>query len=98
MVARTFHAAALRQLTHFWPATVGGRPPAVLDSKVGLLAEAARRMRVRATVPELRDVAAEIEWSKVTQVRPDDYAEAAAKARPDTTVAARADRAPVRRV
>ncbi len=25
--ARTFHAAALRQLGHFWPAAVGGRPP-----------------------------------------------------------------------
>src|SRR5215475_8476590 len=37
--ARTFHAAALRQLTHFWPRCVGGVPPQVLDSKVGLLAE-----------------------------------------------------------
>jgi DNA helicase II / ATP-dependent DNA helicase PcrA len=79
VVARTFHAAALRQLTHFWPATVGGRPPAVLDSKASLLAEAARGMRVRMSAPELRDLATEIEWSKVTQVRPDDYAEAAAK-------------------
>ena len=25
--ARTFHAAALRQLSHFWPLTVGGPPP-----------------------------------------------------------------------
>ena len=46
--ARTFHAAALRQLTHFWPSTVGGHAPQVLESKIGLLAEAARRMRVRA--------------------------------------------------
>ena len=79
VVARTFHAAALRQLTHFWPATVGGRPPTVLDSKISLLAEAARGARVRVSSPELRDVATEIEWSKVTQVRPDDYPEAAAK-------------------
>jgi DNA helicase-2/ATP-dependent DNA helicase PcrA len=78
--ARTFHSAALRQLTHFWPATVGGRPPAVLDSKVGLLAEAARALRVSAGVAELRDVASEIEWAKVSQVRPDDYAAASAKA------------------
>ena len=79
VVARTFHAAALRQLVHFWPATVGGRPPTVLDSKTALLAEAARGMRVRVDRPELRDLATEIEWSKVTGVRPDDYAEAAAK-------------------
>jgi DNA helicase II / ATP-dependent DNA helicase PcrA len=84
VVARTFHAAALRQLVHFWPVTVGGRPPAVLDSKVALLAEAARGMRVRASAADLRDLAAEIEWAKVTQVRP------------DCSVDGRADRAPVR--
>ena len=78
--ARTFHAAALRQLTHFWPRTVGGRPPRLLDSKVTLLAEAARIQRLKAGPPELRDAATEIEWAKVTQVRPDDYPAAAAKA------------------
>ena len=78
--ARTFHSAALRQLTHFWPATVGGRPPAVLDSKVSLLAEAARALRVSAGAAELRDVASEIEWAKVSQVRPDDYAASSAEA------------------
>ncbi|HUZ54151.1 MAG TPA: ATP-dependent helicase [Streptosporangiaceae bacterium] len=78
--ARTFHSAALRQLTHFWPATVGGPAPAVLDSKVGLLAEAARRLRMRLQLAELRDAAAEIEWAKVTQVRPEDYPLACEKA------------------
>jgi DNA helicase-2/ATP-dependent DNA helicase PcrA len=78
VVARTFHAAALRQLAHFWPHTVGGRPPAVLDSKAGLLAEAARAARVPAAGPELRDLATEIEWAKVMQVRPEDYPAAAA--------------------
>jgi DNA helicase-2/ATP-dependent DNA helicase PcrA len=78
--ARTFHAAALRQLTHFWPRTVGGRPPALLASKIGLLSEAARRLGVHASLAELRDVASEIEWAKVTQVRPDDYPAAAATA------------------
>ena len=65
--ARTFHSAALRQLTHFWPSTVGGRAPEVVESKIGLVAEAARRLRVSAGLPELRDAAAEIEWAKVTQ-------------------------------
>jgi DNA helicase-2/ATP-dependent DNA helicase PcrA len=78
--ARTFHSAALRQLTHFWPATVGGPAPAVLDSKVSLLAEAARRLRMRLQLAELRDAAAEIEWAKVTQVRPADYPLACEKA------------------
>jgi len=79
VVARTFHAAALRQLIHFWPATVGGRPPKLLDTKLGLLSDAARQLGVRASLLELRDAASEIEWSKVTQVRPDCYAAAAAK-------------------
>ena len=78
--ARTFHSAALRQLTHFWPATVGGPAPQVLESKITLISEAARRLRLTAGLPELRDAAAEVEWAKVTQVRPDDYAQASAKA------------------
>jgi DNA helicase-2/ATP-dependent DNA helicase PcrA len=78
--ARTFHSAALRQLTHFWPATVGGPPPAVIDSKIRLLADAARRLRLRLEPAELRDIAADIEWAKVTQVRPEDYPIAAGKA------------------
>ena len=35
---------------------------------------------VRAGLTELRDAAAEIEWAKVTQVRPDDYATASSSA------------------
>jgi DNA helicase II / ATP-dependent DNA helicase PcrA len=78
--ARTFHSAALRQLTHFRPGTVGGPVPQVIDSKIGLVAEAARRLRLSAGLPELRDATAEVEWAKVTQVRPGDYAAASAKA------------------
>ena len=71
--ARTFHAAALRQLTHFWPLTVGGPPPRVLDSKVSLVSDAARRLRLQLSLPELRDAAGEIEWAKVTGVGPEQY-------------------------
>jgi ATP-dependent DNA helicase UvrD/PcrA len=78
--ARTFHSAALRQLTHFWPATIGGAPPQVIATKLPLIAEAARRLRLSAGLPELRDVATEVEWAKVTQVRPEDYTAASAKA------------------
>jgi DNA helicase-2/ATP-dependent DNA helicase PcrA len=78
--ARTFHAAALRQLTHFWPLAVGGPAPQVLDSKAGLVAEAARRLRLPLSPAEMRDAAGEIEWAKVTGVRPGEYPQAAAKA------------------
>jgi DNA helicase-2/ATP-dependent DNA helicase PcrA len=75
--ALTFHAAALRQLGHFWPGTVGGRPPRVIGSKAPLIAEAARAQRLTVDPAE---VAAEIEWAKVTQIRPDDYPAEATKA------------------
>jgi DNA helicase II / ATP-dependent DNA helicase PcrA len=78
--ARTFHAAALRQLTHFWPLTVGGPPPRVLDSKVSLVADAARRLRLQLSLPDLRDAAGEIEWAKVTGVGPEQYSQESRKA------------------
>ena len=78
--ARTFHAAALRQLTYFWPRVVGGEPPKIIESKAGLVADAARACRLSLGRTELRDVASEIEWAKVTQNRPEDYAAAVAKA------------------
>ena len=78
--ARTFHAAALRQLTHFWPLTVGGPPPRVLDSKVSLVADAARRLRLELSLPDLRDATGEIEWAKVTGVGPEQYPQESRKA------------------
>ena len=52
----------------------------MLDSKLSLLTEIARELRVHAGLPELRDAAGEIEWAKVTQVRPGGYPAAAAAA------------------
>jgi DNA helicase-2/ATP-dependent DNA helicase PcrA len=81
--ASTFHAAALRQLTYFWPRVIGGRPPALIGAKAGLVREAATAARVRlggGTGTGLADAAAEIEWAKTTGVRPDCYPPAAAAA------------------
>jgi len=64
---RTFHAAALAQLNHFWPLVTGGGPaPRVLEYKGRLLGHAAERLKVRVDTATLRDVAAEIEWRKVS--------------------------------
>ncbi len=79
--ARTFHAAALRQLTYFWPRVVGGEIPRISERKVALIAEAAGRLRLPQGPTALRDLAAEIEWAKVTRTSPDDYAAAALVAR-----------------
>ncbi|WP_201776775.1 ATP-dependent DNA helicase UvrD2 [Streptacidiphilus anmyonensis] len=82
--ARTFHAAALRQLQYFWPRVVGGELPRLLERKVQLVAEAAGRCRIRLERTELRDLTAEIEWAKVTQTVPEDYPAAAAKSGRET--------------
>ena len=79
--ARTFHAAALRQLRYFWPAVgrwVSHRTWS--PAKAPLIGEAAGRLRLRADRHRLRDLAAEIEWAKVSQVAPEAYPSAAARA------------------
>ena len=68
---RTFHAAALRQLQYFWPQAVGGTPPQLLSGKAQYLAEAASRLRFTTDRAILRDLAAIIEWSKVSMLTPD---------------------------
>ena len=78
--ARTFHSAALRQLTYFWPQVVGGEPPRVVESKAALLMRAAAGARLPLAPAEIRDVASEIEWAKATLAGPGDYAAAAAAA------------------
>ncbi|GAB3180357.1 ATP-dependent DNA helicase UvrD2 [Streptomyces incanus] len=83
--ARTFHSAALRQLQYFWPKAVGGSLPRLVDRKIQLVADAAAACRIRLDRGELRDVTAEIEWSKVTQTVPADYPPAAAKAAREAT-------------
>ncbi len=76
--ARTFHSAALRQARYFWPKVYGGELPPLQESKLGLVGTAARRNRLDAQPGTLRDLAGEIEWSKVSNVRPEDYARVAA--------------------
>ena len=78
--ARTFHAAALRQLRYFWPRYVGGELPRLVDHKAGLVAEAAGRLRIHSDRATVRDLAAEIEWVKVTMTEREDYPGAVEKA------------------
>ena len=75
--ARTFHAAALRQLTYFWPTAIGGRRPDIQVQKAPLVGAAARRLGLPTDRATVRDLAAEIEWAKVTMTLPEDYAQVA---------------------
>src|ERR1700761_5067596 len=78
--ATTFHAAALRQVTYFWPRVIGGHPPRLVESKLPLLREAARDLGLRVEGPALAEAVTEIEWAKVCQVHPDSYGFAATEA------------------
>jgi DNA helicase-2/ATP-dependent DNA helicase PcrA len=79
--ARTFHAAALRQVRYFAPRLLEGRQmPELLESKGRLVALAAARQGLRLDRAVARDVAGEIEWAKSSLVEPGEYAVAATKA------------------
>jgi DNA helicase-2/ATP-dependent DNA helicase PcrA len=79
--ARTFHAAALRQVRYFAPRLLAGRAmPELLESKARLVGLAAARAGVRADRTDARDLASEIEWAKSSLVEPGEYPVAAAKA------------------
>ncbi len=75
--ARTFHAAALAQLSFFWSQTVGGSMPRLLESKGRLIAQAAETLRLKLDTAALRDAAAEIEWRKVSCLTIEQYERAA---------------------
>ncbi len=77
--ARTFHSAALRQLQYFWPRCVGGQLPPIAEHKVPLVREAAAGLRLPLDGATLRDLAAEVEWAKVTMTAPEEYAVAVAR-------------------
>src|SRR3712207_2493365 len=75
--ARTFHAAAMRQLRYFAPRVLGGPMPELVENKLRLVAAAASRSRLSTDRTSLRDLASEIEWAKTTLATPEDYAKRA---------------------
>jgi DNA helicase-2/ATP-dependent DNA helicase PcrA len=86
--ARTFHAAALRQLRYFWPQVVGGEPWPLVEHKLRLIGQVAQRAGAGTGADDLRDIAGEIEWAKASLVTAEGYPAAVAAARRDTPVPA----------
>jgi DNA helicase-2/ATP-dependent DNA helicase PcrA len=78
--ARTFHSAALRQLRYFWPRVVGGPVPEIMPNKFAGVGEACRQLHMTVDRAALRDIVAEVEWSRVSMITPENYAEAVATA------------------
>jgi DNA helicase-2/ATP-dependent DNA helicase PcrA len=78
--AMTFHAAARRQLSYFWPRVVGSTGWQLLDTKFSVVAQAANRAGMSTSTDDVRDLASEIEWAKASLITPEDYADAVAQA------------------
>jgi len=74
--ARTFHAAALKQLSYFWPKVIGGAPPRIMEHKAQAVAEAARRLGLEVDRVAIRDLSTEVEWGKVSMVSAENYEQA----------------------
>ncbi|WP_375499654.1 ATP-dependent helicase [uncultured Jatrophihabitans sp.] len=83
--ARTFHAAALRQLQYFAPRVLGGGMPQVVDNQLRLVGNAAARLRMRVDRTELRDLTGEIDWAKAVLATPKSYPAKARAAGRETT-------------
>ncbi len=71
--ARTFHAAALAQLTRLWERHTGRPLPQVLDAKAPILSGLANALPPPHRFVPRRELAAEIERAKVRMVDPDGY-------------------------
>jgi DNA helicase-2/ATP-dependent DNA helicase PcrA len=79
--ARTFHAAALRQLRYFWPRVVGDEQFQVLEGKLRAVGQAAHRVGADTNTESLRDLASEIEWAKASLITPEGYPAEVARVR-----------------
>jgi DNA helicase II / ATP-dependent DNA helicase PcrA len=86
--ARTFHAAALRQLRYFWPRVVGDEPWQLLDGKLRAVGQAAHRVGAETNAEAVRDLAGEIEWAKASLVTPERYPAEVARVRREIPAAA----------
>lgn len=76
-VAKTFHSAALQQLSQYWPDVIGGSTPKLVENKSRLIAEAGDAAGLRLSGATVRDLAAEIEWRKTSELSLTRYATAA---------------------
>ena len=81
VTARTFHAHALSQLRHFWPAGHDGAAlPDLLDSKLPIISRLARQLPGHYRFTPSKDLADEIEWAKARRLAPTAYEHEAAAA------------------
>ena len=70
---RTFHSAALQQLSRLWQTHTGEPLPQVLDHKAPLIASLANALPPPHKFLPRRELAGEIEWAKNRMIPPDRY-------------------------
>lgn len=76
---RTFHSAALAQLSYFWAGAFGGSRPTLTASKSATLAEVVSNLDLLSGTGKplntqlLRTLAGEIEWAKSSLISPENY-------------------------
>ena len=75
--AKTFHAAAFRQLRFFWSRLSDSRLPEVLESKAPLLGPLQRSLPGGYKFTAVKDLADELEWAKARRLDPSSYQAAA---------------------
>jgi ATP-dependent DNA helicase UvrD/PcrA len=71
--ARTFHSAALSQLSRLWSSHTGEPLPEVLDHKAPVIASLANALPPPHRFLPRRELAGEIEWAKNRMIPPDRY-------------------------
>jgi ATP-dependent DNA helicase UvrD/PcrA len=74
--ARTFHSAALRQLSRLWEPNVGRPLPDVLDTKAPVIASLANALPPPYKFFPRRELAGDIEWAKNRMIPPSRYLDA----------------------
>lgn len=73
VAAATFHATALRQLSHFWPKVVGGPMWSVISTKSSLIEQAASAAQISLNDYSRRNLISEIEWAKSSGLDAESY-------------------------
>jgi DNA helicase-2/ATP-dependent DNA helicase PcrA len=71
--ARTFHSAAMAQLSRLWERHTGQPLAQILNAKAPLLSTLANALPLPHRFVPRRELATEIEWAKVRMVPPDRY-------------------------
>ena len=88
VAAMTFHAAALRQLRHFWPMMHNAPAPELLPDPWPLIAPLARKLPGGFRFTPTKDVVDAIGWLRNRRVSPDQIEQAAAAESRDLPVPA----------